>query len=339
MNWVKYFVLGDPNTQNPNPGDVFIKDGAKYLITQAEHDVPIFYDVSPFGRDDRVWNLLLNEADCLIIAGRPRLGLFCEKSYCDYFFWMDVMRAKEKGIVIADLWAGSCYPGWDVRRFLELCEGNETLAEVIRYESMLDYVVVRDAPARDLVAQKSSNVDLLPCSTYWAADWYGVEPKEKEMNAITFRALPEHEWVLSKLMAWHRQLLDERPTFFLAHGTPDYEWFLQCYGPNKYLVCIYDPRSLLEFYARVDKLVSFRVHGSIPALSLGARVFHIATDTRSLSLNEFGVEPVFFLELQNSGALTESSFTLSALDKAAAREKFVNAFREKVASRVRRVGR
>ncbi len=336
MDWNKYFILGEANTQNPNPGDVLIKDGVKYLITRADPGLPIFCDVSPFGRDERVWNLVMKEADYLMIAGRPRLGLFAVKLHCDYYFWKDVMAAKASGIVTADLWAGSGFPGWDVNRALELFDRDPTLAEVIGYESQLDYVVVRDSLAYQTLARKSVQADLLPCSTCWAPDWYGIEPHEKTINAVVLRAMPSHPWVLDRCIKWHRQLLDDKPTFFLAHGTPDYEWFLERHGPDERLMCIYDPRSLLEFYARVDKMVSFRVHGTIPALTLGARVFHVATDIRSLSVRELGVEPVYYTEFETTrGELSESDFARGTLDKARAEARFVEAFRAKVLSRRR----
>lgn len=330
MKLRKYFIIGDPNTQNPNPGDSFAKDGAKHLITLAEYNVPIFYDVNAFTRDEAVWDLVLREADYLIIGGRPRLGEIEVKTYCDYFFWEDIASAKEKGITTADLWAGSGFREWDVERILGHCKSNPTVSQVVQYETILDYVVTRDRISRDLIGQKTDRVVLLPCSSYWAGDWHHVAPKEKVVNAISLRPLPGNEWILEKLVKWQVELFKDKPTFFIAHQVQDHKWFVDHFGPSEYLLCIYDPRSLLEFYSRVDKLVSLRVHGSIPALSFGARVFHIATDSRSYALEEFGVDSTFYADLMRRDAISEEDFQPSRLEKRCAEQRFIRAFRDMV---------
>ncbi|NPV52077.1 MAG: methyltransferase domain-containing protein [Firmicutes bacterium] len=330
MKLRKYFIIGDANTQNPNPGDIFAKDGIKHLITLAEYNVPLFYDVNAFTRDESVWNIALKEADYLVIGGRPRLGELEVVTYCDYFFWEDVIAAKNKGIVTVDFWAGSGFREWNVEQILDGCKDNPAVSQVIQYESMLDYVIARDRLTKELIGQRMDKIDIFPCSSYWAGDWHHVEPKTKVVNAIALRFLPGNEWLLEKLVRWQKELYEDKPTFFIAHQIQEYEWFLAHLGPSEYLLCIYDPRSLLEFYSRVDKLISLRVHGSIPALSFGARVFNIATDSRSLALKEFGVDSIFYLDLEERDAISEDDFQPSKLDKKGAEKGFIRAFRDRV---------
>lgn len=330
MKLRKYFIIGDVNSQNPNPGDIFSKDGIKHLITLAEYSVPLFYDMNAFARDEAVWDIALKEADYLIVAGRPRLGELEVKTYCDYFFWEDIIAAKNKGIVTVDLWAGSGFREWDMEKILNSCKDNPAVSQVIHYESMLDYVIARDCLTKELVGQRMGKIDVFPCSSYWAGDWHHVEPKTKVVNAIALRFLPGNEWLLEKLAGWQKELYKDKPTFFVAHQVQEYEWFLAHFGPSEYLLCIYDPRSLLEFYSRVDRLISLRMHGSIPALSFGARVFNIATDSRSYALKEFGVEPVFYLDLIGRDTISEDDFQPAKLDKRSVEQRFVRVFRDMV---------
>jgi hypothetical protein len=52
------------------------------------------------------------------------------------------------------------------------------------------------------------------------------------------------------------------------------------------------PRELLRLLARAARVLSFRLHASIPALSLGCEVADVAFDARSLTLRLFGVESI-----------------------------------------------
>jgi hypothetical protein len=80
-----------------------------------------------------------------------------------------------------------------------------------------------------------------------------------------------------------------QPCHVVVHSYADWKW-----AERLRPLCLSDPAELLEFYSRVDRMHSFRLHASIPALSLGANVTDYAIDSRCLTLEPFGVASVPF---------------------------------------------
>ena len=89
------------------------------------------------------------------------------------------------------------------------------------------------------------------------------------------------------------------------HSVDDLRWVLSVNDNVKDIVCIEDPESLLRFYAGVDRLLSFRLHATIPALSVGVKVCNVYMDSRYLTTDIFGIPSVDFTALQDKSFIPE----------------------------------
>ncbi|GAH69767.1 unnamed protein product, partial [marine sediment metagenome] len=80
-----------------------------------------------------------------------------------------------------------------------------------------------------------------------------------------------------------------------------------------------------------DKVISIRLHASIPALSLGCKVINLSIDTRSDALELFNISSVPYTELADSQIRLDFK-TMDELTPAFV-DYFVKSFQENIISR------
>ena len=296
-----YYFLSAPRVApDVNAGSHLISDGIKALVKLADPEA-ILQDISLFNYNSGYWSTMLNTATGIFLCGNPRF----DPSETD-FFWLTELpehmrKAQVLGIKVGDLFLGAAVP-WPGRSISisakKLLTGNRNKAtlETLR---RFDMVVTRDAISHEICRYTIEDEMLLLDSTFWAKDYYHVEPGKKEYNCVTIPALNCEPWLVKRLYKIAEALAKEKTTYFLCHSQTEY-WLANEFIPDiKNLILIYDPISLLQFYAKVDKLVSCRLHGSIPALSLGATVANIAMDSRALAYDLFCGHSTLYADLKN----------------------------------------
>jgi len=100
---------------------------------------------------------------------------------------------------------------------------------------------------------------------------------------------------------YEQQLSTELPTYFVVHEEREFAFWSKLL-PREKLLCVINPRDLLQLYARTNKMISLRVHASVVALGFGKEVCNIGMDSRSNILEAVGVKslPMIKFELGSS---------------------------------------
>lgn len=294
-----YFLTPLRNAPNIDPGVTFITHGCKYLISQADPDA-LFFPISNTEYSQADWDLFYDQADALILAGNPLYDPDDIHVYWNYEIWDHVNQAQARGIPIADLWGYSSFPlpAPELKAMAEQLLTNSMTKRVLEIQSRFNMIITRDLCAQLVASSMRQDVDALPCCSYWAHRYFNVSPKTREFNCITIRWREGYQWTLKPLYALSHTLAQETPTFLLCHTAVEYWWAKGQLPEAENLICIFDPRSLLNFYSRCKNVISIRLHGSIPALSLGCNVINISIDTRSQALDLFNIPSIPYTDLK-----------------------------------------
>jgi len=294
-----YYFLTSVNVgPGLNAGSRLISDGIKALVKRADPDA-ILQDLTLFNYDKQSWSAIQDTAKGIFLCGNPRFDMSETPA-----FWLtdllDIMLvAQKRGIKIGDLFLGAALPlpygstQTAVKTLMCFKRNQATLDKLSKF----DLVITRDKIAQEMCEQKFITSVLLADSTLYAKEYLHVDPKQKIYNCVTIPSLNCSESLIKKLYKIKEQMGQTKQTYFLCHARNEYLLAKSVIKDIRDLIIIYDPRALLKFYAQVDKLVSCRLHGSIPALSLGAKVVNIAMDSRALSYDNFGCASIDYTTL------------------------------------------
>jgi hypothetical protein len=279
-----------------NPGWTAITRGIQYLIQRADSHAS-FYFVDMLSYVPEAWGLAEAHAHTLSICGNPRLGSSL-KQYYDWGFWAHLQNVQLRGIRTADLFAGVDLPAPNPSpEDIEALGNCSEVQQVLAWESKLDLVVSRDSIFHQLAHLAGVEHTRLPCSSWWAHHYWGIIPKRDRGHHVIVIRLPEGsgDWLPAALVQLQRRLAGDKKTFMVT--TDVFAYYQMREAGADPLWHAADFPSMLRMYAEADILVSLRLHSSVPALSVGARVINIATDARSLTLEAFGVRSKTLTEL------------------------------------------
>lgn len=325
-------ITQTPDSENINPGSTLIANGLMYLIARADKSAKFSF-VCQDRYINEEWDAVRSKADYLVFAGGPRINSHPTSTlYCDFEIWDYISQAMDVGVKMMDLFVGATYylPLRDKREMIE------TLMTIPKNEKVLtNYRDMRCVIARDELMQTiltqvlGYDVPHLPCASFYAKDYFKIKGAlKKEYHAVVFRQLPGNEWIIPKLcdMLVHLQQEDGKPGHLVAHTEADREWVNEQYPLiAKSMKVLGDGREMLEFYAKVDRVISLRLHASIPALSLGARVTNVGVDSGVFAFHTFNEAPsLVFEHLREKPKYLDTK--ISALDTDYART-FVNRFK------------
>lgn len=294
-----YLITPQKNAPGADPGVTFITHGCKYLIKQADPDA-MFLHVSNTMHQQADWDLVYHQADCLVLAGNPLYDTSETRVYWNSGIWEHVDKARALGIPIADLWGYSAHalPSPALDTMAQAMLSTTRTKDLLEIQAHFKLVITRDLCAQLVASSMREDVDALPCCSYWAHRYFNIEPKRPTFNAVVLRFMPGQEWILKPLQELSLLLSKEKPTFLICPNNRAYWWAKEHLHHPGHLFCIYDPASLLDFYSRCDKVISIRLHASIPALSLGCRVINLSIDTRSQTLDLFNIPSVPYTALK-----------------------------------------
>lgn len=280
-----------------------IANGIQYLISRADKDARFFFVCQDHYITEE-WDAVRHSADCLIFAGGPRINSHPTSTlFCDFGIWEHIAQAMDTGVRVMDLFVGATH-------YLPLRNKKEmiqTLASIPKNDKVLNNyrdmacVVARDELMQDILEEAlDRDVPLLPCASFYAKDHFKIKGADvKEYHAVVFRKLPGNEWVIPKLCEALDDFTKEdgKPGHFIAHTEADRDWVKEKYPLiAKGMRVLGDSRELIEFYAKADRVLSLRLHASIPALALGARVTNVGIDSGVFAFNAFYDSPSLVID-------------------------------------------
>lgn len=329
---IYYLICPNSVGLNYNPGVSLISYGCRYLIQQADPEA-LFIPVKNTSHSTASWNILFEQADCLVLPGGSLYDPSDISVYWNDTIWDDISSAQALGIPFADLWGYASYPfpikpiEQSAADILSQPRTHHTL-EVQRKAAL---IVPRDRLAQYIASTVQPDVQSLPCASFWSPDFFNIKPSVRLYNAISVFPISRARWFFDSLCSISRVLEKEKPTFLVCHTNTEYQWLRSFYPEATNIKCIFDPISLLNFYSKCDKVVSTRLHAAIPAFSLGCKVIYISFDSRSFALDLFGIPSVPYTDLRH-GAMPFNYTSLSDT-KSPDPAPFINLFREKIVSR------
>lgn len=293
-----YFLTLTNSAPDLNPGSHLISDGVKALVRLADPHA-ILQDITMFEYNAGHWEAMLERCDGIFLCGNPRFNP------CDIpVFWLTdllefICKAGARGVKTGDLFLGTACP-------LPVKSASVTASELLfqswnkttlKYLSEFDLLITRDSISQEICSGAANGSFSFYDSTFWAKDYYGIIPGLSLYNCVTLPSLNCQPALLKVLYEISVHLSALKQTYILCHSVNEYWLFKKQFPGVDNVILIYDPRSLLEFYSHVDKLVSCRLHGSIPALSLGVKVFNVAMDSRADAYDLFGFRSVSYTSL------------------------------------------
>lgn len=266
-----------------NPGSELITDGIKHWIKNNDPDATFTY-IEMCKPDPEGWENA-KKADKLVFCGNPRFNTTENKVWWDWDIWKCIFRSGKPFI---DAWAGSAVPHWNISTPEKMAKQLLTIkknVEVLKtHESRAEMIIARDKTTFLLCKEFNPNTVLLSCSSQYAKYENNITSGSKDYNAICLRKMPGDEWILKKVLALKAKI---EPCIVMCHSYNDLEWAKEL-NP----VVINDPKKLLDFYSHVNKLHCFRLHGSIPAYTLGADVVYYYNDSRKDTCSYFPIRTV-----------------------------------------------
>jgi hypothetical protein len=323
-----YYLVSPVETRpGYDPGCTLIRWGLRYLIKKADPDAQ-FLPLSDVKHDASDWALMYKQATALILSGNPLYLTGTIRCFWDWDIWEHISRALSRGIPVADLYGYAMLPLPEsppqlmAARLLKDPRNKRTLDVQKKFK----LIITRDKCSQLIAMEVNPQAISLPCSAFWAARYAGIKPGPKTHSAVTIRYKPGEEWILKPLYQLARDLAAQLPTYIVCHTEPEYHWATKILPKDANLICLYDPFSLLDFYSRCKYLISTRLHATIPALSLGAKVLNLSIDTRSTALDLVDISSLPYTQLKHPNTTYHyRSMEPSQLPRS---EAFTNLFRK-----------
>ncbi|MBA7472751.1 hypothetical protein ES707_08083 [subsurface metagenome] len=279
-----------------NPGHNMITAGIITLLKKTSPNIMFSY-IDMMKPDPQGFEAARKTADLVVVCGNPRFNLTEETTYWDNELFIHLKALAKKGIRIIDGWAGSAYPlpikprSQMVADLLKI-QKNQRMIDTLRSFSM---VIARDQSTQDILDRSNVPVAYLPDCSFWARQYYTIFHEDKTINAIiVFRSdgNPQIVWSIQRIQ---QKLNEELPCYVICINNPDYKWYTDTAGRNSRIIKINSPAALLKTLATAKRVLSVRVHLSIPAVSVDCQVAHVSVDSRSLTLEPFKI-PTFPLD-------------------------------------------
>lgn len=286
------YCLITPIEKGGNPGCQIITAGIKGYLRKHDNQAE-FLTINMVKPDD--WAKVEKTADKLVFCGNPRFNQTEAKTYWDWGVWKHILELYDKGMPFIDAWAGSCVGFQEYTsnpnpcNVFDILMGVRKNRDILQFEAKAERLIARDKPTELMFQTVSKNVELIPCCSIYAKNEYRIESGKKDYNLIVLRSLPGNEWLLDKIAKVQKQMSKDKPCILLVTTKQDLEW-CQKVKP----MGVYEPEELLKLYARTDEMVSFRVHASIPAYSLGAKVTDYYYDSRCETTKLLGIKSLPF---------------------------------------------
>lgn len=335
MKTRNYLLVTDTNHQMPNPGDIWIGNGIEWLITQAciqKDIIPVFSYVSLFERSENIWKMSEERADVVVVCGTPQFNSDGGSTHFTPLL-KPLTHMKNSGKKLYNLYCGSgtTSHNYGDENYLVKIMGEPSKDIIKLYGELFDLIITRDIITHKLLLTQGTKNEQLLCSVFYAINYYGVTPKTPKWNLIVLRGKGDIFLATRRKNAalqYEKSLDSNYPTFYVLHGIEEYEIWIKAGLPKERVICSTSPKELLEIYASANQVISQRVHGSVPAISLRKKVANIATDSRSKILEYVGINSITLQQWENFTPVTFKS--VENIDEIKKRDelKFIELFNQ-----------
>jgi hypothetical protein len=188
---------------------------------------------------------------------------------------MDQMIAS--GCRLVDAWQGTGLAiGNSVERDAQHVLSRHRNKNIIERLRLFHAIITRDHRSQKVNELAGLNSVQLPCSSWWAAEEYGVT-----RTGGTDKIL-----IAQNVTQATKTILDRRDWRVVATSRVDYD---HCRKIGVDAELIFNPAEILAMFAQADTVVSFRLHSAIPAASAGCKTAIVAIDTRAQAGDAFGI--------------------------------------------------
>ncbi len=329
---VYYLICPNDIILNSNPGVALIAYGTRYLIKQADPQA-FFIPVSNIKHSQPAWDILFDQAASVVLPGGSLYDPSNISVYWNDTIWKHISAAQDQGIPFADLWGYSSYPfpAKPIKEAAAEILSQPRTTRTLNVQRKAALVITRDALAHHIASTVRSDVQTLPCASFWSPNFFNIKPSKPLYNCVSVFPITRDKWFADALYHIAQHLAKDKPTFLICNTDPEYQWLRSFYPHMPEIKCLYDPSSLLDFYSRCDKIVSARLHAAIPAFALGCKVIYLAFDSRSLALQSFGIPSIPYTDLRH-GAIPFNYTSLSDT-KPPNPAPFIDLFIDKIVSR------
>jgi len=269
-----------------NPGSEMITAGIRYLVRQAVRG-PEFVQIDML-RDNPAHWAAAQDCDALIICGNPRFST-CATEWWESGIWERLVAAQRSGVRVIDGWAGATHwydPAATLEEMATRIASHGANAEAMHSAKQIHARITRDRLMQRIYSDAGASSTLLPCSSWWARLDVPWEQAAKRSGTAVVLGTHDMDWPLDCVRACLGRL---EGADVISCALSDYERF-GAVGVRSTLVS--DPAALLRLYSSLDRVLSFRLHAAIPAASVGCAVGMVATDSRPLACEEFGIPSI-----------------------------------------------
>jgi hypothetical protein len=270
---MKFGIVEPANySERGNPGWHMINAGIRFLFRRAYPGAEFVSLVMMRQWTDEE-HALAKSCDVLVLAGNPRYdGGGHEWLYSGV---MDQMIAS--GCRLVDAWHGTGLAmGNTVDRDAQHIMSNPRNRRIMDRLQQFDGIITRDDRAQRANEMAGLNSVQLPCSSWWAANEYGIR-RTGGTDKI---------FIAQNVTQVTNTILEHRDWRVVATSRVDYD---HCRKIGVDAELIFNPVEILTMFAQADTVVACRLHSAIPAASLGSKTAIVAIDTRAQAGDAFGI--------------------------------------------------
>jgi hypothetical protein len=315
-------------TINHNVGDDFVREGIVFLLKEnfrgkelrfeaihkhspitARHGFEWFRNQDYSLRVDKLLPLWLTrdrilEADLVVQSGAPvywcndELGWHC--SVNEWYGPLIRRRfARNRKARLINLAAGTCqrYHS-DGSEFMQCEQDKKHIREFHRLSAV---TTVRDTLSQNILSMLDIKVPLIPCTSIFAIDEYGMKNEGDEYVAVNFMKGGGHytfgqnidfdKWANCFSRLYYR-IKETENIVFVCHDKKEINEALAIDRNAKYFFSDRH-QDYMKFYARAKYGILNRVHGAFLLASYGKPSVVIGSDTRARMVSEIGIKSHF----------------------------------------------
>jgi len=317
-------------TVNHNVGDDFVREGIIYLLTQKFKDTALNFELihkhSPITTRhgfewfrnyrfssyvDRFLPLSITkdrvlEADILVQSGAPVYWCHSETNgphcYANEWFKPLIKRRYLKTALKApflNLAAGTCQRYDSDGSEFDSCKSCQHYIEDL--QGLTKVTTVRDKLAKKILNNMGFDAPVIPCSSIFARELFGIEPENPEYVALNYMRGGAHYLFGQKIKfekwennfrRFYKTLSNFETCVFVCHNQDEVS-NAKLIASNAHIFISHAYRDYIKFYAKAKFGIMNRVHGAFLIASFGRPAVLIGNDSRVKMLEEIGLPHTF----------------------------------------------
>jgi hypothetical protein len=317
-------------TVNHNVGDDFVREGIIFLLNQKFKDSVLNFDVihkhSPItARHGFEWfrNYKLSkyvdqflplsitkdrvlEADILVQSGAP--VYWCHPKthgpHCSFNEWFRPIIKRRylktaSKVPFLNLAAGTCQRYDSDGSEFDSCKSCQDYIQEL--QSLTKVTTLRDKLAKRILNNMGFDAPVIPCSSIFARESFGIEPKNPEYVALNYMKGGAHYVFGQKIefekwkncfKSFYEQISKFEQCVFVCHNQDEVnnakriDFHANIFISNNY-------KDYIRFYAKTKFGIMNRIHGAFLIASFGRPAVLVGNDSRVKMAEEIGLPYIF----------------------------------------------